>query len=423
MLLCVFVNGITVQAETKECQKAKLAYQRHLKKVDGSKVNSFAIVDINQDGIPELLEGYNYGKYEGDASDGEQWVSAIYIYKKNKVKKITSKSFSAERAFYYHPKRKALVLYAGGTTNVYSILSLEKGKLTSGSSIGHPWYDEACTVRRAQLDGKWVSEKKYKAFFAKVKPVCFVENSAQNRKLFLINERSISGSLGNTFSVNLKKMAQKSIKYQSNKKSVVSVTKTGKIKLKRKGTAIITIVVNYYGRKEKYRVRVKSNKAIFNKKNNIPLVEMKVQSVQQIGNEVILSGKGRVPVDPQKTEKQRNDIENGKLTVLGKTWVVRSKYDEGLDVTFYYLFENVESEEYNYRIYGMPFLMNYPSMALYDRNDNMVYEDVGKIRVVLSANNCEFVQGNISYFTTGIEWKNQWIPMELNKNVVTKIEV
>ena len=54
---CIFTCNTTLHAKTK-AQQAKQAYAKYLQSTDTSRDNSFIVLDINKDGVPELLTGF-----------------------------------------------------------------------------------------------------------------------------------------------------------------------------------------------------------------------------------------------------------------------------------------------------------------------------------------------------------------------------
>lgn len=247
------ISEQTCVAETKECQKAKISYMSHMESVEKSKVNAFSIIDINQDGIPELLEGYMYD----ENSNMDQQLTAVYTYSKGKMKKLTNKLFRAEGSLKYSPLQKMICLYGGGTTNMFYLYKMSKNKLKSVGQIGYVWTDETCMERKPQKNGKWITDTAYNDFFKKTKSIELVTNTAEHRKLYLKNQCTIQCITGDSFSVKPKVADSRSIKYFSSRKSVVRVNSKGKVSVRKKGNAVMRIEVKCYGRKEVYKLKIR----------------------------------------------------------------------------------------------------------------------------------------------------------------------
>ncbi len=413
----VLFHENTCDAATKAYEKAKRAYAAHMKNVDASKVNAFTTLDINKDGIPELLEGYMY-----EGSNTDQQLTAVYTYSNGKVKKLRNKQFRAEGSLLYSSKKRTLCVYAGGTTGVHGMYKLSKGRLKSVGAIGYYWTDDTCTEKRPQKKGKWITDNAYSKFFKKFKSFDLVTNTVENRNFYLKGQRTIHCSVGDSFSVKPKVAASRSVQYSSSNKSVAKVNAKGKISVRKKGNAVVKIKVNYHGRTEVSIVIIQA-KAKFNGGNKNPLVEMKVSSVQQFGNRILLYGDGRIPVNPISSAKSWTQLENGTITVLGKQYVVKSVYDEDLCMQFYYLYEEPNASNYTYVIRGGTYLMNYPNPALYDANENMIYTDVGKISVWVDEEDFSFTYSDsmYHYFYETNKWKDTWIGIDVKKNVASRV--
>ena len=54
---CIVLCNTTLHAKTK-AQQAKQIYAKYLQSTDTSRDNSFIVLDINKDGVPELLTGF-----------------------------------------------------------------------------------------------------------------------------------------------------------------------------------------------------------------------------------------------------------------------------------------------------------------------------------------------------------------------------
>ena len=187
---CIVLCNTTLYAKTK-AQQAKQAYAKYLQSTDTSKDNSFIVLDINKDGVPELLTGFVYEQSKS--------LNRIFTYRDGKVKELAnitkrnSVIIQAEQNVTYLPNKKCLILYDGGTSNNNSMYAMNKqGKLKKIGEIGYRWYDDSCTVRKPHLNGKWISEKQYKNFFKKNKGVVYEyhRNTPKNRDKFLCKVKS-----------------------------------------------------------------------------------------------------------------------------------------------------------------------------------------------------------------------------------------
>lgn len=187
---CIVLCNTTFHAKTK-AQQAKQAYAKYLQSTDTSRDNAFIVLDINKDGVSELLTGSVY--------EQSKFLNCIFTYRDGKVKELANTTkrnsviIQAEQNVSYLPNKKCLILYDGGTSNNNSMYAINKqGKLKKTGEIGYRWYDDSCTVRKPHLNGKWISEKQYKNFFKKNKGVVYEyhRNTPKNRDKFLCKVKS-----------------------------------------------------------------------------------------------------------------------------------------------------------------------------------------------------------------------------------------
>lgn len=187
---CIVLCNTTLHAKTK-AQQAKQAYAKYLQSTDASRDNSFIVLDINKDGVPELLTGFVHEQSKS--------LNCIFTYRDGKVKELAnitkrnSVIIQAEQNVTYLPNKKCLILYDGGTSNNNSMYAINKqGKLKKIGEIGYRWYDDSCTVRKPRLNGKWITEKQYKNFFKKNKGIVYEyhRNTPKNRDKFLCKVKS-----------------------------------------------------------------------------------------------------------------------------------------------------------------------------------------------------------------------------------------
>lgn len=154
-----------------------------------------------------------------------------------------------------------------------------------------------------------------------------------------------------------------------------------------------------------------------------PLYEIKIDRIQRNGENVTVVGDARVPIDPQKTAKQRKQLKKGKLTMLGRTWIVK-RVKEKYAMTKYYLYKNKHAKKYNYVLQEDTPWLNYLLYFFGDPEGRRVYNDAGKVYMQIGAEAFEDSGGETAYqkFINGESWKDKWIPMEVNKNQVTTVE-
>ncbi len=274
-----FVFAVKAESKTNTSTKAKRAYAKYLTKptqdwgeyhVLDTSQCEFALKDFNNDGVPELI------LFKSSASISEGF-ERIYGYRNGKVKELFD-------------------VYSGSIKKIYP----SKG---------------ICIVTGNHTGGYW--DYVYKI------------TSKSCKKIMERNARDDEGiSLKYKYYKGKKKISKK--KYTRLLKNMIGGTKSSTKYKYRK---------NSRKNRDKYLVKVKStinkNKyTVFNKDGKFDLVEMKVTYVENKKNGVRIYGKGRVPIDPLGNVKSKDDIVNGTITLFGKTWQVKTDYnDEDLEVT------------------------------------------------------------------------------------------
>lgn len=174
-----------------KAKKAIAAYKKYLsgKKVKWTQSNSydalsfsFSIVDINKDGIPELLLNCNY------ASHYEGYV-AVFGYTGKKVKCLCAN----DEIKYYYPKSGIVETYHWGMENSVHYYKIKNGK---AEEIGRAYLAYKTSIsKKAECtwNGKKVSAKKFKSLLkkaagskkVKVTDKFWHKNTAANRKKML----------------------------------------------------------------------------------------------------------------------------------------------------------------------------------------------------------------------------------------------
>lgn len=170
-------------------------------------------------------------------------------------------------------------------------------------------------------------------------------------------------------------------------------------------------------------VRTKVHPDVTKEAGKYPLYEVKIDRIQEDGVKVLVVGDARVPVDPQKTAKQRKQLSKGKLTLFGRTWIAKKVKKKDAMPT-YYLYKSKRAKTYTYELQeDMPWL-NYPLYILKDRQGRRIYNDVGKVYMWVGADAFSDSGGATEYkkFINGTDWKGKWIPIEVNKNQATAVD-
>lgn len=156
---------------------------------------------------------------------------------------------------------------------------------------------------------------------------------------------------------------------------------------------------------------------------NQPLYEVDIQSINVNGNKTQITGQARVPIEPLKTEKQRQKFAKGKLTIFGHTWIVR-KEKKKLSMPTYYLYRDRDSEIYTYVMQEDTPWLNYPSYFFSDKDGNRLYEEVGVVSIQIDELAFEDSGGAEGYknFVYGTEWSGKWIPIEIENGRAVAID-
>ncbi len=362
-------SAATAEPKETECDLAKQAYAVKLEKLycrKNQKVDMFSLCDIDQDGVPELLAGFGDVDENQNSKEYNIQLWSIFTFAEGRVVKMTSGDFWHERDFGYSPSRKALLCYNGGTSNMYTMYAKENEELVKAGSLGHPWYDADTYKRKAQLDGKWVSEKKYKKFVEDILQQDFVVNSPGMRDLYLLNRRCLQGSAGTRASVAMEHMACAGMSYESSDSSVAAVNQKGRVKFGKNGTAKITTTVEYMGRTETYTTNVTAGEP-FNKKQEHTAVLMQVTDVQNgKGKMFHLTGKiWTFPDVVSSPEIEKRLLKKRQITVFGEEYEARD-IPKNLDVGFYSakLYKKSGGDVPDYSLVMEPYLMNLPPYRL-----------------------------------------------------------
>ena len=150
-------------------------------------------------------------------------------------------------------------------------------------------------------------------------------------------------------------------------------------------------------------VRTKLHPDVTKEAGKYPLYEVKIDRIQEDGDKVLVVGDARVPINPQKTAKQRKQLSKGKLTLFGRTWLAKKVKKKDAMPT-YYLYKS--------------------KRILKDRQGRRIYNDVGKVYMWVGADAFSDSGGATEYkkFINGTDWKGKWIPIEVNKNQATAVD-
>ena len=262
ILIISCVSGMqisTVVVDAKDTNaKAKAAYNSLLKK-EKYKEASFCLVDMNQNGIDELVISFSAGGYEMNSF----W--EVYTYFGDKLQKVAfpeeyAKNYYLEYGFYpaYNPKTMEFAADPQGGSMLYMCtLKLKGNKFVKKHEFS--WYHESC-----YYDDKEVSVEEMEKIYKKYsEDYCLkgISNTAKNRKLYLENKKDISINVGDSKKIGLAPQFTKNISYKSSDAKIAKVDKKGKITAKKAGKAEITVKVQFYGHSEKYTITVTVKKA------------------------------------------------------------------------------------------------------------------------------------------------------------------
>ena len=172
-----------MEAKAKDTNtKAKSAYDTLLKKAK-YKDKSFALVDIDQNGIDELVISSNSGGYAMNS------FLEVYTYRNGSVQKVTFpkeylENNDSEYAYYpaYNPESKEFVADPHGGSMLYMCtLKLKDNQLIKKHEFS--WYHESCYYDNEQVSVEQM-EKIYNKYSG---DYCLkgISNTAKNRKLYL----------------------------------------------------------------------------------------------------------------------------------------------------------------------------------------------------------------------------------------------
>ena len=164
-MLAATTQSVCATTVSSQAKKAIKAYQKYL---SGSKVKwdggystedvpaervSFSVVDINKDGIPELLLSSNYVSH----AMGEQ---SICIFNKGKVEFMGGADYIKS----YYPRSGIVEMYHCGMGNSTWYSKIKNGKDKTIASIEHNYGDP----RKKKPDYYWENKQVTKAEFNKL---------------------------------------------------------------------------------------------------------------------------------------------------------------------------------------------------------------------------------------------------------------
>lgn len=235
-----------------------------------TKTCTFEVVDLNNDGIPELL--LSQGGVLGSAATPE----ALYTYYKGKVTYV----LTAGHSMYFGGFTSGNFIINGDTgfgETTFDYYKLIKGKLKKVASS----YDNSAAVTskiiyKYWISGKAVAKEKFDEYIEKetgssspesIDRSYGYEYNGLNIKKYLSTDTKMSVKSINLY---VKESSQlyvygeiNKINWSSSNKNVVTVTKDGKIKGKSIGNATITAKTKK--KLLKCQVKVKSNSELVNK--------------------------------------------------------------------------------------------------------------------------------------------------------------
>lgn len=276
VILINMLDATEVQASTATGVKAKKAYAEFLSgktvKLDCgnavAKYIQFSNVDINNDGIDELfvkyddyLVGYTeiYTYLDGKVTLCK--IKGVDICDKGTEKQTYNATFDNGCAVCYTGKN---LLNINGSqcddgwfyyyTFSANVFSLKAGLFTH-------YVDENNTSEIYWVNDKYVSKKIFERYVKKIveKSDEYVEfehqNTNTNRNQFLLSKINLSNGATTNIDIDVS-YSPYIIKFTTNKKSVATVNKIGKITAKKTGTAIITASVKYGNHSKKYKFTI-----------------------------------------------------------------------------------------------------------------------------------------------------------------------
>lgn len=285
MLSILCFRNVTVQAASGE-EKALAAYKTALEKnyfctqdnEEKVTANSFCLIHLNGDAIPELLvKCYLGGGWGGTKG------YLVYTYQNGKVKRLAvlNGGESNTQAYYYE---KAGVLREDWTRWGYTTRKF--WKMTSSkvkAAFGYTKPENGTAIYYSE--GKTVNKNQYnalvKAAVGKEQAVnvekLLKANTSKNRTRYLapakpavrLNKSSVTLTLGKTVSVKLKASVtgtKSKVKWSSSNKKVAVVNSSGKVTAKKAGTATITAKAGKVSAKCRITVKKKESVKTRNKK-------------------------------------------------------------------------------------------------------------------------------------------------------------
>lgn len=260
LLIAIMIGNISnqsakVYASTAKYETAKKEYLKFLQNKDYeayfdglSEFNwdgsySFMLLDIDQNGVPELLI----------SQDTEFSYIYIFTYSNKKIKEVGN--LYSYAGLNYNKKTKTLSYYVvrpSYSSEDISILTYKNNKLSEQMNL---FYDSG----EYYIDGKIETEAKYTAAYKKYRGtyVSFIKITDSNQKLLLQNKLTINLTKKSTETISLDSQFADKVTFKSNKPSVATVDKYGEITAKNTGTAIITATVKHSKYTEKYTITVK----------------------------------------------------------------------------------------------------------------------------------------------------------------------
>lgn len=280
MNVIVFMNLSTaVQAaaaskktEISKSEQAKAAflkfmekkdYEKHLDAEYGDGKYYFTVIDLNQDGITELMVG---------TRETMGWQSiALYQFKNGKVV-LADELYCFGSPLYNKDKKNLIYLPYRSSVREECIVvtKLEKGSLKTirkfsyhdiGMDRDDNYIYEYSTSKGESQEKTIISKKEYDSYFDKyvndAERIELYENTKQNRNLYLQGKNTVEVGVGQKIQLSLDVKFSDKVTWSSSNKSIVEVDKSGNIKPKKLGTATVTATVKYVKHKEKFSFKIK----------------------------------------------------------------------------------------------------------------------------------------------------------------------
>lgn len=259
-LIVVFVlilggmSNMQAQAKSSQNEKAKKEYGKLLNKKK-YKEYSFALVDMNKNGVVELL-------LQGKLKNGAYQI-CIFQYAAGNVKKIVEKDRAQFTDIYFNAG--STLSFDGSAYGVknYSIYSIGAKGITYRFNLRRFAYVNRFSkkVVRCYFSGMRILESKFyyyeKKYAAPERKLTFLKNTKANQKLYLKNTQSLSIKKGSSKKMVLDTSFAKKVSWKSNHKEVATVSQSGKITCKRAGSATITATLVFANYTEQYEYNVK----------------------------------------------------------------------------------------------------------------------------------------------------------------------